>query len=117
MLLFRFPAKRSSTAKQEPQMKQVEKPVKEAPSQRARGRRQKKQEEEEEEEEEEAVEDKADDDKEDVLRKREKNIQEYKAMVMGPQCFRFLHVPASSDIISLWSSAVLSFSWLRCLLI
>lgn len=79
-MLLRFPIKRLSTPKQEPQKKNVKKPVKETPrSQRAK-QRMKQQDEGEEEEQEE--------DKEDVLsqslRKRDKNIQENKAMVMNP---------------------------------
>ncbi|KAF0024742.1 hypothetical protein F2P81_023544 [Scophthalmus maximus] len=85
LVALRFPMKRSSTPKQKAQENNVRKPVKDAPpSQRARGRQRVKQkphkeaEEEEEEEEEE-------EDKEDVLsqslRKRDKNIQENKAML------------------------------------
>ncbi|XP_054462313.1 cell division cycle-associated 7-like protein [Anoplopoma fimbria] len=88
LVAMRFPVKRLSTPKQELKEKTVKKPVKETPpSQRASGRQrmkqqqQQKQEEKEEEEEEEEEED----DKEGVLsqslRKRDKNIQENKAML------------------------------------
>ncbi|KAG7244956.1 hypothetical protein INR49_024056, partial [Caranx melampygus] len=79
-----FPMKRLSTPNQKPQGGNVKKPVKETPSsKRARGRpsvKQRQDEEEEEEEEEEQQED-----KEEVLyqslKKRDKNIQENKAML------------------------------------
>ncbi|KAM9340267.1 cell division cycle-associated 7-like protein [Symphorus nematophorus] len=93
LVALRFPVKRLSTPKQEPQEKNVRKPVKETPpSLRSRGRLRKKQkqqqdeeEEEEEEENENENEKEAEDDKEDVLsqslRKRDKNIKENKAML------------------------------------
>ncbi|XP_018523527.1 cell division cycle-associated 7-like protein [Lates calcarifer] len=96
LVALRFPMKRLSTPKQEPQEKNVRKPSKETPpSQRARGRQRMKQREEEEEEEEDddddeeeeeqEEEEEEDDDKEKVLsqslRKRDKNIQENKAML------------------------------------
>lgn len=77
-LLLRFPVKRLSNTKQEPQEKKLKKPFQEIPFQRARGRREMKQKDEEELEEE---------DKEEVLsqslQKRDKNIKENKAMVMN----------------------------------
>lgn len=86
-LLLRFPVKRLSNTKQEPQEKKLKKPFKEIPFQRARGRRGMKQKDEVEEE-----------DKEEVLsqslQKRDKNIKENKAMVMN------LHNLSSSDILS-----------------
>lgn len=85
-MLFRFPIKRLSTPKQEPQKKNVKAPVKETPrSQRAK-KRTKQQDEGDGGDEGEKKED-----KEDVLsqslRKRDKNIQENKAMVMTPNHF------------------------------
>ncbi|XP_071356326.1 cell division cycle-associated 7-like protein [Trachinotus anak] len=81
LVALRFPNKRLSTPNQEQQEKNIKKPVKGAPpSQRTRGRQSMKQRQDEEEEEEEQEED-----KEEVLsqslRKRNKNIQENKAML------------------------------------
>ncbi|XP_042291109.1 cell division cycle-associated 7-like protein [Thunnus albacares] len=77
LVALRFPIKRLSTPKQEPQKKNVKKPVKETPPSQRTRQRMKQQDEEEEEEQEE--------NKEDVLsqslRKRDKNIQENKAML------------------------------------
>ncbi|XP_031709564.1 cell division cycle-associated 7-like protein [Anarrhichthys ocellatus] len=77
LVALRFPVKRLSTPKQELKGKNVKKPVKESPpSWRARGRqrmKQQQQDEEEEEEEEEVL--------SQSLRKRDKNIQENKAML------------------------------------
>lgn len=78
VLLIRFPIKRLSSPKQQSQEKRATKPVTEnPPPQTTRGRLAKKKQDEEEEEKEE--------DKEEVLsqslKKRDKNIQENKAMV------------------------------------
>ncbi|XP_040909060.1 cell division cycle-associated 7-like protein [Toxotes jaculatrix] len=85
LVALRFPMKRLSTPKQEPQDKNVKEPVKETPlSQRARRRQRMKQMQDKEEEEEEQ-EQEQEEDKEEVLsqslRKRDKNIQENKAML------------------------------------
>ncbi|KAM7384151.1 hypothetical protein PAMA_011478 [Pampus argenteus] len=83
LVALRFPIKRLSTPKQEPQKKSVKKPVKETPPSQ-RGRQRMKQQDEEEEEEEEKEEE-PEEEKEEVLchslRKRDKNIQENKAML------------------------------------
>ncbi|KAF1381518.1 hypothetical protein PFLUV_G00154830 [Perca fluviatilis] len=83
LVALRFPVKRLSTPKQKLQEKNVKKPVKETPpSQRVRGRQRMKQQQQQQEEEEEEEEE---EDKEEVLtqslRKRDKNIQENKAML------------------------------------
>ncbi|XP_023268029.1 cell division cycle-associated 7-like protein [Seriola lalandi dorsalis] len=83
LVALRFPMKRLSTPKQKPQGENVKQPVKETPSsKRARGRPSMKQRRDEEEEEEE---EQQEEDKEEVLyqslRKRDKNIQENKAML------------------------------------
>lgn len=90
--LCRFPVKRLSNAKEEPQEKKLKKAVKESPSQRVAGRRRIKQQNEEEEEAEEEVEDKADVLSQ-SLQKRDKNIKENKAMVANLyRVFRLLCV-------------------------
>lgn len=81
--------KRLSTPKQELQKKNVNKSVKETPPpQRARRRQRKQQQQQDEEEEVEVEEEEEEEDKEEVLsqslKKRDKNIQENKAMVMDP---------------------------------
>ncbi|XP_026205296.1 cell division cycle-associated 7-like protein [Anabas testudineus] len=84
LVALRFPMKRLSTAKQESQKKNVNKAVKDDPPPQ-RGRRRQKQEQPDEEEEEEEEAEKGEEDKEEVLsqslRKRDKNIQENKAML------------------------------------
>ncbi|XP_077937875.1 cell division cycle-associated 7-like protein isoform X2 [Gasterosteus aculeatus] len=80
LVALRFPVKRLSTHKRELKEKNAKKPVKETPpSQRARGRQRMKPQQQDEEEEEE------EDEEEEVLsqslRKRDKNIQENKAML------------------------------------
>uniref|UniRef100_UPI0037E7E007 cell division cycle-associated 7-like protein n=1 Tax=Semicossyphus pulcher TaxID=241346 RepID=UPI0037E7E007 len=79
LVALRFPVKRLSTPKQELQEKTIKKPVKDTPSLRGRGRQRIKQQQQQDEEEEEEG------DKEEVLsqslRKRDKNIQENKAML------------------------------------
>lgn len=82
LVALRFPMKRLSTPNQKPQGENVKKPVKETPTtKRARGRLSKKQRQDEEVEEEEEQQE----DKEEVLyqslKKRDKNIQENKAML------------------------------------
>ncbi|XP_034400958.1 cell division cycle-associated 7-like protein [Cyclopterus lumpus] len=86
LVALRFPVKRLSTAKQELKEKNVKKPVKETPPlPRTRGRQRMKQQQqdEKEEEEEEEEEEEKDKDKEESqsLQKRDKNIQENKAML------------------------------------
>ncbi|KAM4597639.1 cell division cycle-associated 7-like protein isoform 2-T2 [Polymixia lowei] len=69
----RFPTKRLSTPKQEPPVKKIKKPITAAPLPRRASQRKKKEEKEEVEEEEEVL--------SQSLRKRDKNIQENKAML------------------------------------
>lgn len=83
--LCRFPVKRLSNAKEEPQEKKFKKAVVESPSQTVAGRRRIKQQNEEEEEAEEEEEDKADILSQ-SLQKRDKNIKENKAMVANLYC-------------------------------
>lgn len=92
-MFLRFPVKRLSTPKQEPQETDDSKPVKKTiPSKRARGRqRMKQQKQHDEDEDENEEEEEVDNDKEEVLsqslRKRDKNIKENKAMVMNSESF------------------------------
>ncbi|XP_029023103.1 cell division cycle-associated 7-like protein isoform X2 [Betta splendens] len=77
LVALRFPMKRPSSPKQKPQKKSVKKAVKETPQQRGRRRRRKPQDEEE-------LQDDDDSDEEALslsLKKRNKNIQENKAML------------------------------------
>lgn len=87
MLLLRFPVKRLSTPKQEPQESNVKKPAKETPPPQRASRRQKMKQQQDEKEDEE-VEEEEEEDKEEVLsqslKKRDKNIKENKAMVVNP---------------------------------
>lgn len=106
--------KRLSTAKQESQKKNVNKAVKDDPPPQ-RGRRRQKQEQPDEEEEEE--EEKGEEDKEEVLsqslRKRDKNIQENKAMVINPSNFLFSPYPYKlciSDLTLAFSVVVLQLA-------
>lgn len=81
----RFPVKRVSSPKKETQEKSVKKPVKgKSPSQISRGRQKVKQKQDEEKEEED--EDKEEEELSHSLKKRDKNIQENKAMVLNPSC-------------------------------
>lgn len=86
MLLLRFPVKRLSTPKQEPQESNVKKPAKETPPPQRASRRQKMKQQQDEKEDEEVEEE--EEDKEEVLsqslKKRDKNIKENKAMVVNP---------------------------------
>lgn len=114
ILSLRFPVKRLSTHKRELKEKNAKKPVKETPpSQRARGRQRMKPQQQDEEEEEE------EDEEEEVLsqslRKRDKNIQENKAMVMNQQPLGVFSTFSLSHV--LHSSLLLPFSWPSCLLI
>ncbi|KAL7382576.1 hypothetical protein ABVT39_024567 [Epinephelus coioides] len=87
LVALRFPVKRLSTPKQETQEKKIKKPVEERPpSQRARGRQSMKQQQQQQEwDQEEEQQEEEEEDKEEVvslsLRKRDKNIQENKAML------------------------------------
>lgn len=75
-----------SSPKKETQEKSVKKPVKgKSPSQISRGRQKVKQKQDEEKEEEED-EDKEEEELSHSLKKRDKNIQENKAMVLNPSC-------------------------------
>uniref|UniRef100_A0AAQ4RJ32 Zinc-finger domain-containing protein n=1 Tax=Gasterosteus aculeatus aculeatus TaxID=481459 RepID=A0AAQ4RJ32_GASAC len=108
ILSLRFPVKRLSTHKRELKEKNAKKPVKETPpSQRARGRQRMKPQQQDEEEEEE------EDEEEEVLsqslRKRDKNIQENKAMVMNQQPLGVFSTFSLSHV--LHSSLLLPFSW------
>ncbi|XP_041811851.1 cell division cycle-associated 7-like protein [Chelmon rostratus] len=85
LVALRFPVKRPSIPKQEPQEKNIQKQVKETPlSQRARGRQRMKQQQQQVEDEDEEEEEE-EEEKEEVLsqslRKRDKNIKENKAML------------------------------------
>lgn len=113
---YRFPVKRLSATKQEPQEKKVQKPVKETPPQGPSGRWRMKQQKEKEEE-----------DKKEVLsqslKNRDKNIKENKAMVRKSYCFLHIHLyclitsALLSHCMTLVLILLLSFSWLSCLLI
>ncbi|XP_030267245.1 cell division cycle-associated 7-like protein isoform X1 [Sparus aurata] len=86
LVALRFPVKRLSTPKKEPQEKIIKKPVEETrPSRRASKRQRTKQQQQQQDEEEEEEEEEEDKDKEEVLsqslRKRDKNIKENKAML------------------------------------
>lgn len=96
IVFLRFPVKRLSAAKQALKEKNVKKPVKETPPlQRTRGRQRMKQQQQQQQQDEKEEVEKAD--KEELLsqslKKRDKNIQENKAMVMNPdQLWCFLHI-------------------------
>ncbi|XP_035537293.1 cell division cycle-associated 7-like protein [Morone saxatilis] len=82
LVALRFPVKRLSAPKQEPQEKNVKNPVKETrSSQRGRGRQRMKQQQQDEEKEEEEEEDNKEEVQSQSLRKRDKNIKENKAML------------------------------------
>lgn len=101
MLLFRFPVKRLSTPKQEPQESNIKKPAKETPPSQRASRRQKLKQQDEDEDEDKEVEE--EEDKEEVLsqslKKRDKNIKENKAMVANPyNLLSFLHILTNYDL-------------------